>query len=194
MLRLPRIAGGLLVVVAFCAVPPGGNAAESTTKIDFSSQVRPIFNQHCIACHGGIKQASELSFIRRATVTAKAESGDIPVVPGDPEHSFLLKRITAGDDERMPPADHGRALNAEEVATLRQWIAEGAPWQEHWAYVKPVKPPLPKVSDEAWCRDVLDRFVLAKLDAEKLHPSSSADRRTWLRRRFIRFDRPAADA
>src|SRR6476620_6625708 len=118
---LGQIVRGCYVGAILCAGLSSGFAADSTSKIDFNTQARPIFNSHCIACHGGIKQASGLSFIRRTTVTAKAESGDIPVVPGDPEHSFLLKRITAGDDERMPPADHGRALNTEEIATLRKW-------------------------------------------------------------------------
>jgi mono/diheme cytochrome c family protein len=186
MAWLKQIARVLCAAVVCGCGLSRGFAAEPTKNIDFNTQVRPIFNQHCIACHGGIKQAAGLSFIRRATVTAKAESGETPVVPGDPDHSFLLKRVTAADDERMPPADHGRALNAEEIAVLRKWIAQGAPWQEHWAYVKPVKPPLPKVSDPAWCRDALDRFVLARLDLEKLHPSAPADRRTWLRR--VSFD------
>ncbi len=85
---LARIAWIFLLVAASCASQPFGLAAEPTENIDFNTQVRPIFNQHCIACHGGIKQASGLSFIRRATVTAKAESGETPVVPGDLDHSF----------------------------------------------------------------------------------------------------------
>lgn len=154
--------------------------------VDFNAHVRPIFNSHCIACHGGVKQAANLSFIRRASVVAAAESGEIPVKPGDAAHSELVRRITAGEDERMPPAEHGKPLTATEIETLKKWIEQGAKWDEHWAYVAPVKHELPKVKRADWPMQPLDYFILARLEAEGLQPSPPADRRAWLRR--VSFD------
>jgi len=86
----------------------------------------------------------------------------------------------------MPPADHGPRLSEKEINLLREWVRQGAPWKEHWAWIKPVAPPAPKVSKPKWIRQPLDAFVLAKLDAEKLKPTREADRGQWLRR--VSFD------
>jgi hypothetical protein len=193
-----RRIGNSRVVVSRCVVVLGlasfvaaGNVVAADTQgvpetIEFNTHVRPIFNSHCIACHGGVKQASGLSFIRRDSLVAAAESGEIPVKPSDAEHSELIRRITADDDERMPPAEHGKPLTAEEIAILRRWIEQGAKWDEHWAYVAPVEHELPKVKRADWCMNPIDYFILARLEAEKLQPSPPADRRTWLRR--VTFD------
>jgi hypothetical protein len=154
--------------------------------VDFNAHVRPIFNSHCIACHGGVKQAANLSFIRRASAVAAAESGEVPVKPGDAAHSELVRRITAGEDERMPPAEHGKPLTVAEIEILKKWIDQGAKWDEHWAYVAPVKHELPKVKRADWPMQPLDYFILARLEAEGLQPSPPADRRAWLRR--VSFD------
>jgi hypothetical protein len=187
------------------ANPPRADASHKTT-LDFNAEVRPIFNQHCISCHGGVKQAAGLSFIRRASVLAEAESGEVAVKPGDPDHSELIRRILADEDERMPPADHGKALTQKEIDILKRWVAEGALWEEHWAYVKPeVKGGRGKAEGgkdahaaNSGSSEVrlppsafrlekpLDAFVISKLREEGLPMSPEADRRTWLRR--VSFD------
>lgn len=169
--------------ILLCAVVGArGALAAGPQAVDFNDDVRPILNTHCIACHGGVKQASGVSFIRRDSALAEAESGEIPIVPGNVDASYLMTRVTAGDDERMPPADHGRALSEGEINTLRRWIEQGAEWKEHWAYVPPVSPAMPRVERRDWCAGPLDQLVLASLAAAELEPSPPADRRAWLRR------------
>lgn len=152
-------------------------------EVDFANQVRPILNAKCTACHGGVKEAGGVSFIYRDKVLGKGESGKPVVVPGDPEASEMMVRILSHDpDEVMPKPEHGPKLPAEEVETLRQWIKEGAKWGEHWSFVAPKRAPQPKTSNEEWCHTPIDRFVLARLDQEKLKPSPEADRASLLRR------------
>ncbi|TWU15240.1 Planctomycete cytochrome C [Allorhodopirellula heiligendammensis] len=151
-----------------------------TEAVEFETQIRPIFNEHCVACHGGVKQAADLSFIHRDAALAVIE-------PGAPEDSLLIDRITSDDEyEIMPPAEHGAALSAENVATLRRWIAEGAQWQQPWSYEKPTAPAIPPTDQDNWCQSPLDHFVLARLEGEGLSPAPPAEPTEWLRR--VTFD------
>ena len=130
-----------------------------------------------------MKKAGNFSLLFRESGLAPAKSGAIPLRPGDPAHSELLRRVASrDDDERMPPPKHGPALSTAEVGLLAAWIQAGAPWDGHWAYTAPRAPMLPVVRDATWCRAPLDRFVLARLEKESLHPSPEADRIAWLRR------------
>jgi len=105
------------------------------------------------------------------------------IVPGHPEKSELVKRITASDpDEKMPPVASGKKLSESEVALLQNWIRQGASYARHWAYVKPVRPMLPSVRRKSWAKNEIDYFVLARLEKEKLKPSREADRAALLRR------------
>jgi hypothetical protein len=161
-----------------------GEAGRAGT-IDFNRDVRPIFNHHCTSCHGGVKQAGGLSFIYREKALGKGKSGEVAIVPGQPEQSALFRRVTSKDpDERMPPPGRGErmGLSTAEVEVMRQWITGGARWGEHWSYRKPELPPVPRVRQTGWSRCDLDRFVLARLEAEGLKPSPQADRAQWLRR------------
>src|SRR5262245_22693559 len=161
-----------------------GTAAPAEDKVDFARDIRPIFKKHCVACHGGVKRAGDVSFIMRHRLLRPAKSGDAPIVPGDPEGSGVILRVTLEDDDegRMPPPKHGPRLSPQEVGLLRAWITQGAEWKEHWAYIPPRSRPLPSVSDPAWCRQPLDFFVLDRLVREGIAPSPPADRATWLRR------------
>jgi hypothetical protein len=161
--------------------------AEDITPVDFNRDIRPIFAQHCISCHGGVKQAGNLSFVYRDQVFNGGDSGTPAVVPEKPDESYLMERVTDADpDMRMPPADHGPALSTTEIETLRRWIAEGANWELPWAFVVPKQTPLPQVQQADWCLQPLDRFVLAKLEENHLQPSPTASRTEWLRR--VSFD------
>src|SRR5690606_37381561 len=105
------------------------------------------------------------------------------VVPGKVEQSTLWQRITSTDPfEQMPPPEFGKPLSARQKALIRQWIAQGAPWQGHWAFVPPTRPAVPPVQDTAWPRNAIDRFLLARMEADGLSPSEPADRATLLRR------------
>ena len=152
-------------------------------EIDFARDVRPIFNSKCTACHGGVKEAGNISLIYRDKVLGKGKSGEIVVVPGNPDASEMIKRIISHDPEEvMPKPEHGPRLSDKEVETLTQWVKEGAKWGEHWSFVKPERHTPPKVSDPAWCRNPIDNFILGRLDSEKLKPSPEADRALLLRR------------
>jgi hypothetical protein len=115
---------------------------------------------------------------------AKADRGGYAaIVPGKPERSVLMARITAKDAAmRMPPAFTGKTLSSWEIERLRLWIAQGAQWEGHWAFQPITRPEPPITKDKNWPLGAIDRFLLARLEKEGLRPSPSADRRTLLRR------------
>lgn len=157
---------------------------DPSATIEFSRDIRPILNRHCVGCHGGVKQAAGLSFVYRDQVMNPLKSGLTPVVPGDIEASELIHRITTDDpDERMPPPEeHPAGLDADAVGALTDWVKQGAPWSDHWAFVKPEPGPLPAVRNVGWARTPLDRFVLARLEREGIEPAPEAHPDRWLRR------------
>src|SRR4029077_16848435 len=107
----------------------------------------------------------------------------IPVIPGKAQESLLYKRISDPDPKRrMPPLVAHKELTDEQKALLRQWIEEGAEWKQHWAFNAPARPEPPAVRNEAWARNPIDRFVLAKLEANGLQPSAEANKRELIRR------------
>src|SRR5947207_4780343 len=124
-----------------------------------------------------------LLWLCEGTPAGAANRGATDSVPGDPEKSELITRLTAKDeDDVMPPPKSGKKLTAAQIDLLRRWVAEGAKWQSHWAFVKPERPPLPAVKDRKWSRNEIDRFVLARLEKEGLKPSPEADRPALIRR------------
>jgi mono/diheme cytochrome c family protein len=149
--------------------------------VDFSRDIRPIFNQNCVACHGGVRQKNGVSFIFREEALGKGKSGRRTIVPGHPDSSELISRVTSHDpDVRMPY--HAPPLSPEQISLLRRWIAEGAQWSDYWAFVPPKPQSLPTVKHSNWVRQPLDRFILARLERESLVPSAAADKAELLRR------------
>ena len=149
--------------------------------VDFDRDVRPILSDRCFACHGPDDRR------RMANLRLDTEEGLKAVAPGDPAQSRLLARISAANQPtRMPPPQTGPGLAETQIATIRQWIEQGAKWERHWAFVPPQRPALPTVRAEKWVRNPIDRFVLARLEREGLKPSPEADRATLLRR--LSFD------
>jgi hypothetical protein len=159
--------------------------------IDFNTQVKPIFNKKCITCHGGVRRQADFSLLFRVDALGKTKSGKPAIVPGDPDHSEMIRRLTLHDPEdRMPYKQE--PLSAEEIAVLRKWIKQGAKWGDHWAYVpvKPVEVPalkggfwgLGRSAGADWVRNDIDRFIYDKLDGMGLAPSKDADKATLLRR------------
>ncbi|MBX2895251.1 MAG: DUF1553 domain-containing protein [Cyclobacteriaceae bacterium] len=149
------------------------------SKIDYNTQVKPILNKKCIACHGGVKREAEFSLLFRQEALAKAESGKYAIIPGDAAHSELVKRITATDpQERMPYKKD--PLTQDEINILTQWIEEGAEWGDHWAYVAVKEQTVPLKND--WALTEVDAFVYQKLEENNLKPSAAVDKATLLRR------------
>lgn len=169
----PALAG---TAVRSSADPP----AKPQAAVDFQRDIQPILSNRCFKCHGPAKQESGI----RLDVRERALKRKI-IVPGKPEESKLLRRVTAEDDDRMPPSDAGPLLSPDQVAKLRAWIAQGAEYSPHWAYVKPRPRPLPAVMDRSWARNPIDRFILSELEREGLKPSAEADRATLIRRLYL---------
>ena len=154
-------------------------------QVSFNRDIRPILNQNCVVCHGGVRQKNGVSFIFREEALGVGKSGHRTIVPGKPDESELMARLTSKDpDARMPY--HAPPLSAQQIALLRQWIKEGAKWEDHWAFVAPKPQSLPSVKRAEWVRQPLDRFILARLEKENLAPSPEADKPALLRR--VSFD------
>lgn len=151
----------------------------------FNRDVRPLLSDRCFSCHGP-DQSSRKAKLRLDVRDIALERGAI--VPGKPEESSLVKRIFATDpDEVMPPADSHLTLSPAEKKVLRDWIAQGAAYEPHWAFMAPPAAiPLPEVKKKSWPRNEIDYFVLARLEKEKLKPSKESSRERWLRR--VTFD------
>ena len=165
--------GALPTLLALSPVTPPATAGSE--EVDFGRDVRPILTEHCYACHGPDEAAREGDL--RLDLEAEARASG--VLGGE-----LVQRVTLPADhpDRMPPAEVGEPLSAEEAAVLAAWVEAGAPWDGHWSFETPTRPALPEVSDPAWVRNPVDAFVLARLDAEGLAPEPEADRRTLARR------------
>ena len=157
--------------------------------LSYNRDVRPILAESCFPCHGPDKNARKagLRLDREEIAKGTLASGTVPVVAGAPEQSALLARIQHPDEERrMPLAKSGRArLRAEQIATLRRWIAEGAWYEPHWAYLPPVRP-TPPTTRGRWGRSPIDAFVLAGIEKAGLTPAPEASRAELLRR--LSFD------
>jgi mono/diheme cytochrome c family protein len=182
--RTANIAGAFLAsVLLVCGALlflPRARGSEPP-PVDFNRDIRPIFNSQCITCHGGVKQASGVSFSYREQALGKGKSGRPIVVPGRPGASELIARVTSHDPEvRMPL--HGMPLSSQQIELLRRWIKEGAVWQNYWAFVPPSPQAPPAVKYASWVRQPLDRFILARLEKERLAPAPEADKAELLRR------------
>lgn len=155
-------------------------------KLEFNRDVRPILSDRCYFCHGpdSSNRKTKLRLDREADAKAELRAGKFGIVPGKPEESEVYKRISSANKAmRMPPAYLGHdALPEKSVETLRRWIAEGAEYQPHWAFLAPRRPEAPANGDTGWARNAIDHFLLARLEREGLRPSPEADKRTLLRR------------
>ena len=152
---------------------------------DFARDVRPILASHCFKCHGqdAGSRKSGLRLDGPDATTKPAKSGVVALVPGHPGESEAIRRILSTDpDEVMPPPSAKHPLTADQQDILRRWVAAGAAYQDHWAFVAPRAAAPPAVRQSTWPRGELDQFILARLEAEGLAPSPEADRATLIRR------------
>jgi len=160
----------------------------SGAEVEFNRDVRPILARHCFKCHGpdeGARKA-KLRLDERAAAVSEAKSGLHAIVPGKPQDSELLRRISSAEaSEVMPPPAAKNPLTEAEKQILGKWVAAGAEYKQHWAFVRPVQAPLPKVRNVAWPQNAIDYFVLARLEAEHLQPAPQADRYTLARRVYL---------
>ena len=168
--------------------PPSHLHAAAIVAPDFAIDVRPILSQRCFKCHGPDEAArkSKLRLDQPEAAILPAKSGAIAIVPGKPGESELVKRIlSTAEDEVMPPPSTKSLLTSAEKETLQRWIAAGAEYKQHWAFIAPKRAPLPPILNTSWPRTAIDRFVLARLEKEGLEPSPPADRTTLARRVYL---------
>lgn len=173
----------LIVAVLICTI----NA--SRKHVDFTTQVKPIINKNCITCHGGVRQKGGFSLLFREEALATLKSGKYAIIPGDPDHSEMIRRIRLTDPEERMPYKHD-PLNHDDIQILTKWIQEGAPWGQHWAYIPVREIPVPQhkiffgliSSKSDWAKNEVDYFIEQKFGEQGLKPSRSADKQTLLRR------------
>ena len=177
---MPRHAGLMLSLPALLGLVSPGRAAP---PVDFGREVRPILAEHCTHCHG-VDPKARKGKLRLDTADGAAKggsSGQPAVVPGDPDASELVRRIASHDaDLVMPPGDEKKPLTAAQKDILRRWVAEGAKYDAHWAFVPPVKAAIP-----AGAAHPVDAFVRDRLKREKLVPAPPAPNHALCRRLYL---------
>jgi hypothetical protein len=204
--KLPIRRGAGVPLLALCAIAlcsvwidlSGGRRSTTTglalampsereQKIIFNRDIRPILSDRCFSCHGPDPNKRQAGLRLDRPDSAQAPLPHHPklraFIPGDPDHSEALRRILSTDAATiMPPPSLHRPLSDAEKQLIHQWLIEGGPYQEHWAFTRPVRPPIPVVQNTAWPKSDIDRFVLANLESNGLTPSKPADRATLIRR------------
>jgi mono/diheme cytochrome c family protein len=176
-MRLPLIALAVSVLLLDCIGLPAANAGG---MVQYNRDIRPILSDNCFACHGpdANTRAAGLRLDRREDALQNSA-----IVPNKPDESEILKRVLSTDPETiMPPPESHKTLTQAQIDLLRQWIAEGAEYQGHWAFIAPVKPELPQVRNKDWVRNPIDRFVLSELERRGLEPAPESELRTLIRR------------
>jgi hypothetical protein len=167
-------------------------AGDELERIDYVQDVKPILSRRCSACHGALKQKNDLR-LDTAALAIKGGTGGAAIVPGKSDESLLIDAVTGAEGiAKMPP--EGEPLTAEQIATLRAWIDQGAkaPVESipqdparHWSYQPPIRPPLPLARDPTWIRNPIDAFIAAEHERRGLAPSPTASKRVLLRRVYL---------
>ena len=167
------------------AAAAGAGVSFASEKVSFNRDVRPVLSKNCFACHGPDEHSRQGNLRLDTRVGATGETGGhAGIVPGNSAASRVVVRITH-PKLPMPPPEAGKRLSEQEIALIKRWIDQGAHYEGHWAFEPPVRYPLPAVRNASWPKNEIDRFVLARLEAEGLAPSPEADRRTMIRRVYL---------
>ena len=181
-----RILASILLCLLLLSPHIAGRCQAAESSIDYVRDIQPLLADSCFTCHGPDEESrqADLRLDNRDVAVASA------ITPGDAEASELIARVTSDDPElQMPPPDSRRPrLSVKQVKLLSKWIDEGANYQTHWAYVTPVRPPVPQLPPElrVSAANPIDHFVLERLHREGIQSSPSADTRTQIRR--LAFD------
>ena len=158
---------------------------QAAEPLSYNRDIRPILSDNCFACHGPDEKLRKagLRLDLHESATKEAESGDIAIVPFDVEKSMLLVRINStDDDEVMPPQSSHKTITVAQREKLKLWIEQGAKYEQHWSFVPLAEVKVPVVTNVAWPRNDMDRFVLARLQREGLEPSPEASKEALIRR------------
>lgn len=188
-MRLPLFSRTAWIITVLVSGVTAFSCLSSGNKIDYNTEIKPLLNKKCITCHGGVKRQGGFSLLFRTDALAVNKSGMPAIIPGDPSHSEMIRRLTLKDPEERMPYKHP-PLSDDEIALLKKWIKQGAQWGDHWAYVPVEKTAAPKVDNwffgttggGSWVNNSIDQFIYQRMREEKLKPSLQADKATLLRR------------
>ena len=178
----------LLVIHMSCGRQGKDASASLPDKVSYNFHIRPILSDKCFSCHGpdANKREAHLRLDQPETAFAPLTEtkGAFAIVKGKPDQSELFKRISSTDPHyQMPtPESHIGALTPDQIALFKKWIEQGAQYESHWAFTPPVKAEVPKISDDKWSKNDIDRFVLSKLNTIGLKPNEEADKERLLKR------------
>lgn len=175
------IPGLLLIAITTTAA----SAADQPAEVRFNEHIRPILSANCFACHGfdQKQRKAELRLDVAEGAYAERSGGAAAIKPGSLAGSDVWNRIISDDpDVVMPPPSTKRSLTPEQKQLIRRWIEQGAKYEKHWAFETPARQAAPAVNDPGWVKNAIDRFILARLEREKLAPQPEADRETLIRR------------
>lgn len=175
----------LLFVVFIVTHFASGTSSLGETRIQFSRDILPILSNHCFTCHGPDQQSrqSGLRLDLRSAAVLEGDSGELAIVPGKPELSEVYQRIISDDEDiRMPPSEDAHRLSNEQIDLIKEWILNGAQYENHWAFIPPKRPTVPIVAKKLWVKNPIDNFVLRRLGDNTQIPSAEASRETLIRR------------
>src|SRR4029077_11399610 len=186
-LSLGLVVGRGIVLTAGPQTPAPSASRQSPVsgeRISFNRDVRPIMSDTCFRCHGPDSKARMAGMRRdiRDEALKPTRSGRAPIVPGDPDKSEIIARISASGERAMPPASAHKELTGKQKETLRRWVAEGAVYEGHWAYQPVARPAVPNASDPSRAKNPIDHFIQHRLGLDGMTPAHQADPRTLLRR------------
>ncbi|MDP1813482.1 MAG: DUF1549 domain-containing protein, partial [Leadbetterella sp.] len=178
----------VLAIINIKCTPSVGQ--EIPDVVDYNFHVRPILSDRCFACHGPDEKKREANLRLDTEEGAYAALEDNPkahaIVKGNPEASEVYKRIISTDTSiKMPPPSSNLTITEDEIKIIKKWISQGAKIKKHWAFLPPLKSPLPK-ADKDWVKNEIDYFTYDKMKSVGLTPSEQASKETLLKR--VSFD------
>lgn len=177
-----------LWVMFFAVAERGLLGASVSLPSEDNSAVRRILSENCFTCHGPdakTRKSGKKLLRLDLSESARTDTGDghPAIIPGQPENSELIRRITTTDvDDKMPPPDSDKKLTPQEIELLKKWIKQGAEYATHWSYVPPRRSPLPAIQDKRWPKNSIDYFLLARIEQEKLKHATEAEPAALIRR------------
>ena len=182
------ITGGVITFASCLHSSTDNGPQRASAKISYNFDIRPILSDKCFKCHGPDASHREahlrLDIADSAFAPLKNTKGAYAIVPGKPEQSELLRRVSSPDPTyQMPPSDsHLGTLTPQEVQLFEKWISQGAHYEKHWAFTPPVKALFPEVQNTKWTHNAIDYFILAKLEQLNMQPNEEADKERLLKR------------
>jgi len=184
---------GILLVVAgllYGVIDFAKAKKEKESLISYNRDIRPILSDKCFSCHGPdvskIKAGLRLDLPASAFAELEKNKGHFAIVPGNPDKSELIKRISSNDPGIMMPMpeSHLARLTTDEIKLFSKWIEQGAKYEKHWAFVAPIKEALPEVDNSKWVKNEIDPFILEKMEAKGFDPNETASREALIKRAY----------